>query len=165
MKRSGMIASLVAFAVVAIVGFGLLVLSKIDSGDGDTNTTTAPTEQASDQITPSQPTQAPDLTESTQPSESETKSETKKFSVNGNNFSFSPNEIRVKKGDTVQITFVNKSGIHDFVIDEFSVATKQIGSGKQAVVEFVADKSGTFEFYCSVSNHRAMGMTGSLVVE
>jgi uncharacterized cupredoxin-like copper-binding protein len=32
-------------------------------------------------------------------------------------------------------------------------------------VQFVADKTGTFEFYCSVGNHRQMGMVGTLVVQ
>jgi plastocyanin len=29
----------------------------------------------------------------------------------------------------------------------------------------VADKKGTFEYYCSVGQHRALGMKGKLVVE
>lgn len=32
-------------------------------------------------------------------------------------------------------------------------------------VTFVADTLGTFEYYCSVGNHRAQGMVGNLVVE
>ncbi len=87
----------------------------------------------------------------------------KEFTVNGNNFKFDPATLSVKKGDTVKITFVNTGGFHDFVIDEFKVATPQIKDG-QAVVEFVADKSGSFEYYCSVGTHRQMGMKGTLTV-
>jgi plastocyanin len=32
-------------------------------------------------------------------------------------------------------------------------------------IEFVANKKGKFEYYCSVGEHRAMGMKGNLVVE
>lgn len=89
----------------------------------------------------------------------------KEFSVTGSAFKFDPKEIRVKKGDTVKITFKNASGVHDFTIDELNVATKQLTQGAQETVEFVASETGTFEYYCSVSNHRAQGMKGSLIVE
>lgn len=85
--------------------------------------------------------------------------------VEGENFSFAPNEIKVKKGDKVTINFKSASGFHDFVIDEFDVATKQVQTGEMSSVTFTADKVGSFEFYCSVGNHRAMGMVGTLVVE
>lgn len=85
--------------------------------------------------------------------------------VTGKNFSFSPAEIRVKKGDTVRVTFINEGGTHDWVLDEFNARTAQIGSGQTANVEFVADRTGTFEYYCSVGTHRRMGMVGNLIVE
>ncbi len=95
----------------------------------------------------------------------DTSAETKTFNVDGNNFSFSVSEIKVKKGDKVKIVFNNKVGFHDWVIDEFNARTPQIQAGQSATVEFVADKTGTFEYYCSVGQHRQMGMKGKLVVE
>ncbi len=89
----------------------------------------------------------------------------KEFVVTGKNFSFEPAMITVKKGDRVKITFQNTSGFHDFRIDEFGVATKQAKSPAIEVLEFTADKIGTFEYYCSVGTHRAMGMKGILKVE
>jgi plastocyanin len=89
----------------------------------------------------------------------------KSFTVKGQNFSFSPNVLKVKKGDTVKITFENSGGTHDFVIDEFNVRVPQIQGGQSQNVEFVASKAGTFEFYCSVGQHRKMGMKGNLIVE
>ncbi len=85
--------------------------------------------------------------------------------VTGRNMSFDPKEIKVKKGDTVRVTFKNAQGFHDFVIDEFKVKTEQISAGQEEVVEFVADKTGSFEYYCSVGSHRKMGMWGTLIVE
>ena len=92
-------------------------------------------------------------------------STTREFTVNGSKFAFDPKEITVKKGDTVKINFVNKDGFHDLVIDEFNVATKQINGGAEETVTFVADKTGSFQYYCSVGTHRAMGMWGTLIVE
>ena len=89
----------------------------------------------------------------------------KSFTVTGRSFSFTPAEIRVSRGDKVKITFVNEDGFHDWVIDEFNARTMQINTGQSAVVEFTADKAGTFEYYCSVGQHRQMGMKGNLIVE
>lgn len=94
----------------------------------------------------------------------EVKVTVKDFTITASNFKFAPASLTVKKGDKVRITFKNSGGFHDFVIDEFLVATKQIGDGAQDVVEFTADKVGTFEYYCSVGSHRAMGMKGTLTV-
>ena len=87
------------------------------------------------------------------------------FDVNGGNFYFTPNQIHVKVGDTVKINFKNDGGFHDFKIDEFDVATNRINSGETTSVTFVANKKGTFEYYCSVGSHRANGMKGNLIVE
>ncbi|HBC73124.1 MAG: Plastocyanin [Candidatus Amesbacteria bacterium GW2011_GWB1_47_19] len=89
----------------------------------------------------------------------------KKFTVEGSNYKFSPATIKVKKGDTVQLTFKSMDAIHDWSLDVFDAATNQIGEGEEEEIEFVAEKAGTFEFYCSVGNHRQMGMKGKFIVE
>lgn len=89
----------------------------------------------------------------------------KEFTIVGTaNMKFSLNEMKVKKGDKVKVTFKNEGGFHDWMLDEFSAKTKQLQAGQSETVEFVADKVGTFEYYCSVGQHRAMGMKGSFVV-
>jgi len=101
------------------------------------------------------------------PVSSETaKSQTEKmFMVTGKNFSFDVQELRVKKGDTVTIHFMSEDGYHDLVIDEFNARTTKIETGGMAMVTFVASKTGTFEYYCSVGSHRMNGMVGKLIVE
>jgi len=89
----------------------------------------------------------------------------KEFKLEAVNFSFSEKEIRVKKGDTVRITVVNAGGFHDWVLDEFELATERLQAGESQTIEFVADKEGEFEYYCSVGTHRAQGQVGTLVVE
>jgi plastocyanin len=87
------------------------------------------------------------------------------IAVEGGEFYFKPNVIRVKKGEKVTITLTNAGKMpHDFVIDEFNVESETISSGS-TTVEFTPDKAGTFEFYCGVGSHRAQGMKGSLIVE
>lgn len=89
----------------------------------------------------------------------------KVFSVNGTNFAFDVTEIRVKEGDTVTINFESQDGFHDWVVDEFDAATEKVRPGTPTSVTFVADKAGTYEYYCSVGSHRAQGMVGTLIVE
>ncbi len=95
---------------------------------------------------------------------SDTSAGVKEFTIASDHFSFIPNAITVKKGDHVKITFANSVGTHDLKIDEFNVGTPLLGSGEKATIEFVADKTGSFQYYCSVGNHRAMGMWGTLTV-
>lgn len=124
------------------------------------NRTKTETTQTLDQtLNSTQPTKEDLSTDSAQ-----TKT-TKEFTVVGTPFKFEPSTIRVKKGDTVKIIFRNDQGFHDFVLDEFNVKTKQIQALNQETVEFTADTTGTFEYYCSVGNHRQQGMRGNLIVE
>jgi plastocyanin len=85
--------------------------------------------------------------------------------LTGHNFAFDQKEIRVKQGDTVVVNFTSTDGFHDFKVDEFNAATARVSTGQTSSVTFVADKAGTFEYYCSVGSHRAMGMVGKLIVE
>ncbi len=89
----------------------------------------------------------------------------KQFTITAKNFSYTPNEIKVKKGDTVKITLQNTEDYHDWVLNQYNVKIPGVNAGKSASVQFVADKAGTFEFYCSISNHRQLGMKGNLIVQ
>lgn len=96
--------------------------------------------------------------------------ETKVFSLTGENFKFVMDgvdnpDLKVSVGDTVRIEFESIDGFHDWTIEGFNAATSQVQTGSKTSVEFVADKAGTFEYYCSVGQHRANGMKGSLIVE
>src|SRR3990167_8197907 len=89
----------------------------------------------------------------------------KEFTLSASSFKYDITEIRVKKGDTVKITLNNTGGMHDWMVAEFDARTKQITDGQTDTITFVADQAGEFEYYCSVGNHRAIGMVGKLIVE
>ncbi|MBW2963865.1 cupredoxin domain-containing protein [Candidatus Woesearchaeota archaeon] len=94
----------------------------------------------------------------------------KTFKLEGRNFRFimdgveSP-DLRVSKGDRVRIELTGGDMVHDWVVDEFGAATTKVSAGESTTVEFIADSTGTFEYYCSVGAHRANGMVGKLIVE
>jgi plastocyanin len=86
--------------------------------------------------------------------------------IAGVDFSYDVKQIKVKQGDTVTINFKSNKGFHDWVIDEFASATERVTENDGITsVTFVADEVGTFQYYCSVMNHRQMGMVGYLIVE
>jgi plastocyanin len=95
----------------------------------------------------------------------ESSSQAVEVQVEGGNYYFKPNSITVKEGQPVKITLTSVEGTHDFVIDEFNVKTQTVNADQSTSVEFTPDKTGSFEFYCSVANHRALGMKGTLIVQ
>jgi plastocyanin len=101
-------------------------------------------------------------TSSTSPTTTNTK--VKEFTLSAGNYFFTPKTLTVNKGDTVKITVNNSGGFHDLKIDEFKVATPRLSGGQSATITFVADKTGSFQYYCSVGDHRAMGMWGTITV-
>lgn len=104
----------------------------------------------------------------TQPIESPitTEAQARTIEISGANFLFSPKEIRVKKGEMIKIVLTNNGTYpHDWVIDEFNARTPIINPKEVAEISFTPTQTGEFEYYCSVGNHRAMGMVGKLIVE
>ena len=92
------------------------------------------------------------------------------FNLNGYNYAFSMDGVEaqtltVNNGDFVRVELTSTNGFHDWVVDEFNAATERVQTGQTTYIEFVADQTGTFEYYCSVGQHRANGMWGNLVVQ
>lgn len=88
----------------------------------------------------------------------------KTIEIEAGSFYYKPNQISLKKGEKVKIVMNSVSMMHDFVIDELNVKLPITKSGDTGTVEFTADKVGTFEYYCSVGQHRKMGQVGKLIV-
>ncbi len=65
--------------------------------------------------------------------------------------------INISKNNLVQIHLINEEinqlnniSKHNLNIDEFNVHTKELGYFQTDSVTFLADKTGTFEYYCSL---------------
>ncbi|MEK6893141.1 MAG: hypothetical protein AABX07_02965 [Nanoarchaeota archaeon] len=76
---------------------------------------------------------------------------------------FSLKEISVNKGDFIRIKITNTKGTHDFKIDEFN-AYAETPLNQEVIIEFTADKAGSFEYYCTKTGHRQNGHWGTLKV-
>jgi cytochrome c oxidase subunit II len=80
-------------------------------------------------------------------------------------YEFSPGSLRVRKGEQVKLVMFAEDHDHGFKLDEFNINQK-VPKGTTVVVEFTADKAGTFQFHCStVCGFGHRGMKGTLVVE
>lgn len=91
--------------------------------------------------------------------------ESKLIAVTADDFTYDVKEIRVKQGEKLTVSVTNSEGMHDFVIDELSVNSGMIKAGDTVELEIPTDKPGTYEYYCSVGQHRQMGMKGTLIIE
>ncbi len=89
------------------------------------------------------------------------------YSLDLKNYSFTPNKMTASPGQTLRVKLTNVGGLHDFVIDELNVRSNRLSTGDSQIVEIKIpqDAAGkSYEFYCSVANHRALGMKGTLEV-
>jgi len=153
---------MIGVIVLVLIGAGAYFYMNRQTPSADiTNTTTNDAvvkEESSESV-------AEQKSENTATETATTDQTTKEFTLSASSFKYDITEIRVKKGDTVKITLNNTGGMHDWMVAEFNAKTKQITDGQTDTISFVADKAGEFEYYCSVGNHRAMGMVGKLIVE
>jgi len=147
---------------------GIVIIPKNESASNEIKTNeTNLEEKANSEVSSNMPIIGNIETETVVENKTEDKviNTTKEFTVTGTNYKFEPSMMSVNVGDTVKITFKDINGFHDFVIDEFNVATKKLNTGNEQTVTFTADKAGSFQYYCSVGSHRSMGMQGVLVVK
>lgn len=91
--------------------------------------------------------------------------ETKEFEIVATNWEFSPALIEVNKGDKVELHMQSTEGTHGIALLEFDVS-ETLREGEDIHAEFIADKTGTFNFFCTVPCGRGHGgMRGLLVVK
>ncbi len=79
---------------------------------------------------------------------------------------FQPRTIRVKQGQTVRLRLTSRDVTHGFLLPDFNIRQVVISPGKFTTVEFVADRAGSFPFYCNILCSMQHGsMNGTLIVE
>ena len=151
--------TLSVIVIIILIAGGFWFFMRTD----DTQTPSTKQTPSTTQTTPV--TNRPSTSSATQTPSSQTQTNNRVvFNVKGTKFAYDKKELTVTEGDTVTINFESADGFHDWVIDEFNATTKQVDVGVPTSVTFVADKVGVFEYYCSVGNHRAMGMVGKLTI-
>lgn len=72
------------------------------------------------------------------------------FEINAKKFVYTPNIIKVNKGDLVRIRLISEDVQHGFFLDGYNIKTSAY-PGQEGSLKFIADKAGKFSFRCSVT--------------
>ncbi len=114
------------------------------------------------------PTPTVKVTPSISPTLTPTPSNVKEVTMNAFEYTFEPATLgQVKAGTQVQLTITNTGNAdHDFVIDELGVNSGIITPNDSKVVTFTipVNQANSYTYYCSIGNHRSMGMQGTIEV-
>jgi cytochrome c oxidase subunit II len=88
----------------------------------------------------------------------------REFTVTARDYSFSPNRVEAQQDDLIKLTVQSADNAYGFTIDDYRVS-KRVPAGGSTVIEFRADRTGTFAFYSNLSNDsRHSQMRGQLIV-
>ena len=94
-----------------------------------------------------------------------TQSDFHQFNITAKNYDFNPAVITVKKGEKVRLIITATDRDHGIKIAGYDIDQVR-KKGDPTIIEFTADKAGTFDFKCSMycgMGHRKM--KGKLIVE
>jgi nitrosocyanin len=159
-SNTATIAIVAVIALLAIAGIVYAMRGNKSSNQATTTSTTNGTSASKESINP-----ATSSNEAVTSGETMTNENEKVINVEAGSFYFKPDTITVKKGQKVKIVLHAVSMMHDFYIDELNVKSPIVKNGDTGTVEFTPDQVGTFEYYCSVGQHRANGQVGKITVE
>jgi heme/copper-type cytochrome/quinol oxidase subunit 2 len=88
----------------------------------------------------------------------------REFTLTARDYSFSPNRVEAQQDDLIKLTVQSADNAYGFTIDDYRVS-KRVPAGGSTVIEFRADRAGTFAYYSNLSNDaRHSQMRGQLVV-
>ena len=88
----------------------------------------------------------------------------REFTVTARDYSFSPNRVEAQQDDLIKLIVQSADNAYGFTIDDYRVS-KRVPAGGSTVIEFRADRAGTFAFYSNLSNDaRHSQMPGQLIV-
>lgn len=86
------------------------------------------------------------------------------FTVSAKRYAFTPRRIEVTEGDVVRIELRTDDIAHSLTIDDYRIS-KRVEPGVPSVLEFRAERAGTFPFYCNLQiDDGCRRMRGELVV-
>lgn len=89
----------------------------------------------------------------------------REIQITAKQFSFSPNQIRLKLNEQVRFRITTEDVTHGFSLPDFGI-DQVIEPGRETIVDFHASRKGTFSYVCSIicgTGHS--GMRGTIIIE
>jgi cytochrome c oxidase subunit 2 len=99
------------------------------------------------------------------PASGRTDAPVKSITITAKRFSFEPNEITIKKGETVTLVVHSEDVTHGLKIEGLGLRT-EVKKGQSAELSFTPDTAGTFEGKCAHfcgKGHGSMRLTVHVV--
>jgi len=91
--------------------------------------------------------------------------EIREISVVSEQYSFTPNVIKLKLNESVRLRLTTEDVPHSFFSSELGI-NETINPGKESIIEITPDKKGAFTFLCSIPCGEGHSeMRGTIVVE
>lgn len=72
------------------------------------------------------------------------------FQIDARQFAYSPSELKVNPGDTVNIQLVSTDVVHGLYVDGYDISI-EADPGQTKTLPFIANKPGSFRFRCNVT--------------
>ena len=93
------------------------------------------------------------------------KNQSRVVRVTSENWKFTPNVIRVKKGEKITLSLQGVSGLHGFSVPDLGINIP-VPQGQTVTVKLPTDKSGSFGLRCSIPCGQGhVDMRGTIVIE
>jgi len=70
--------------------------------------------------------------------------------IDARQFAYSPSELKVNPGDTVNFQLVSTDVVHGLYVDGYDISI-EADPGQTRTLSFVADQPGSFRFHCNVT--------------
>ena len=91
-------------------------------------------------------------------------SQYRSFSIRVQNVAYSPNTVAVNRGDVVDLEITAVDGVYGFTQADYGLNVA-IAQGKTQRVQFLANMTGKFSFYCATCGGPQKGPVGYLIVK
>jgi len=77
-------------------------------------------------------------------------SQERTFRIEAGQFAYSPSELKVNPGDTVNIQLVSTDVVHGLYVDGYDISI-EADPGQTKTLSFIANKPGSFRFRCNIT--------------
>ncbi len=92
------------------------------------------------------------------------KEDSSSISVSLVEYAFVPNVFTLKQGETSTFDLTNDGTMtHTFTVPDLQI-DESLSAGESRSISVTPDQTGTFELFCNIPGHKALGQVGTVTV-